>query len=232
MHRRRIYKKLQLDATHAEAARIIANLKDLTARSRLHIPDDELAKLETWARRVRGEIFFARKWLIVEGQSDYLIFHAIAASMGHGCDDHGISIIDAQNSGNPGTFAALARALGIPWLALFDSDDAGKRYLAEIENRNFTTAEITTRCTLLTKGDLEEQLVQDGLEQELRTILQRLGEPAALTMCTADVTVKVGKCKMEYAIELCEDLRRDPGLLKKFPQVMKDKITQLQALTQ
>ena len=39
------------------------------------LPDDDLAHLETWARRIRGEIFFARKWLIVEGQSDYVIMH-------------------------------------------------------------------------------------------------------------------------------------------------------------
>jgi putative ATP-dependent endonuclease of OLD family len=198
----------------------------------LHIPDDELAKLETWARRVRGEIFFARKWLIVEGQSDYLIMHTIAALMGHHCDDHGISIIDAMNSGNPSTFAALARALSIPWAALFDGDDAGKRYLTEIKNRHFPPAEITTRCTLLPKGDLEEQLTQDGVEHELRAILQRLGEPNAMTMSATDVAAKLRGMKMEYAIELCEDLHSNPGLLAKVPQVIKDKITQLRALTQ
>lgn len=228
-----LYKKLlKLYATHPDSATIVASLKDLAVRSRLHLTDEELAKLETWARRVRGEIFFAKKWLIVEGQSDYLIMHAIATTMGHGCDDNGISIIDAMNSGNPGTFAALARALGIPWLALFDGDAAGNRYLAEIQNRHFTPAEIATRCTLLPNGDLEEQLTTDGLETELRAILQRLGEPNALSMSTAEVATKLRAQKMEYAIELCEELQNNPALLQKVPQVIKDKITQLQALTQ
>lgn len=228
-----LYRKLiTLFAGHPDRATIVANLKDLAARSELHITDEELAKLETWARRIRGEIFFARKWLIVEGQSDYLIMHGVAAAMGYGCDDHGISIIDAQNSGSPGTFAALARALGIPWVALFDGDAAGKGYLAGIQNRNFDPGEVMTRCTLLPKGDLEEQLTTDGLETELRAILQKLGDAGAATISTADVVAKLRAKKMEYAIELCEELEREPALLQKIPQVIKDKITQLQALTQ
>ena len=115
---------------------------------------------------------------------------------------------------------------------LFDGDDAGKCYLAEIKNRRFSAAEITERCTLLPTVDLEAQLTTDGLETELRAILQRLKEPTALTMSTAEVTVKLRGMKMEYSAELCDDLRRDPALLYKVPQVIKDKITQLRALTQ
>ena len=99
---------------HEQRAELERTLQDLRNRSSLHIGDDELQSLETFARRMRGEIFFAERWLIVEGQADYMIVHALAEAMGCDLDLHGISVIDAQNNGNPVTFAALARALDIP----------------------------------------------------------------------------------------------------------------------
>jgi putative ATP-dependent endonuclease of OLD family len=112
-------------------------LRDLRDRSSLYIADGELQALETYARRMRGEIFFAERWLIVEGQGDYLIVHAVAHAMDYDLDQHGVSVIDAQNNGNPATFAALARALDIPWLAVFDGDTAGQGFVQAIENRGF-----------------------------------------------------------------------------------------------
>jgi putative ATP-dependent endonuclease of OLD family len=219
-------------ARQADVATVTANLKALKEQAKYHISDDELAKLETWARRIRGEIFFARKWLIVEGQSDYLFMHTLAKHMGHCLDEHGVSIIDAQNNGCASTFAALARALAIPWIALFDGDNAGQAYVERIKNRAFDDAEITARCQLIPNGDLEQLLVTDGLETELRNILARLGQRDALTMTTQDVIAKLRDQKTEYAIELCADLRANPGLLAKIPATLKDTITRLQAVQQ
>ena len=156
----------------AELKKILRNLRD---RSSHYIGDDELQSLETYARRMRGEIFFAERWLIVEGQADYLIVHALAHAMEYDLDSHGVSVIDAQNNGNPATFAALARALGIPWLAVFDGDEAGERFVRAIANRGFSDEEILKRCRRHSAGGLEAQLVADGLGPELREILTALG---------------------------------------------------------
>ena len=102
-----------------------SKLRSLRDRSMLYIEESELQSLETFARRMRGEIFFAERWLIVEGQADYLIVHAMACALGYDLDRHGVAVIDAQNNGSPAIFAALARALSIPWLAVFDGDQAG-----------------------------------------------------------------------------------------------------------
>ncbi|HXS94031.1 MAG TPA: AAA family ATPase [Candidatus Limnocylindrales bacterium] len=227
-----LYKSfLKAYAKHPDVNRIIATIKDLKKRSGHHIPDDELAKLETWARRIRGEIFFARKWLIVEGQSDYLLLHTVAKLHGYCFDEHGVSIIDAQNSGNPGTFAALARALTIPWAALFDGDQAGNDYLTQIANRDFGQVEITNRCTLLPAGDLEEELGASGLQAQLRIILRRLGHQDAPTMTVQELVEKLRSKKTEYSIELCEDLRKDPSLMAHLPATITAKITQVRSMT-
>ena len=110
-------------------------LKELKARSIEYVSDQELADLETWARRIRGEIFFARQWLLVEGQCEYLLLHALGDAMGYDLDRNGIAVIDFQNNGAPAPFAALARALDIPWLALIDGDNRGKQFVAAIQAR-------------------------------------------------------------------------------------------------
>ena len=132
------------------------------------LSDEELAALETFARRIRGEIFFARRWFLVEGQAEYLVVPALARSMGYDLDEQGVALIDAVNNGNPTTFAILARALSIPWLAVFDGDDAGRGYCQAIPNREFDPAFVAARCVVLPAGNLEDQLLADGWEADLR----------------------------------------------------------------
>jgi hypothetical protein len=72
-------------------------------------------------------------------------------------DEHGVSVIDAVNNGHPATFAVLARALGIPQLAVLDGDDAGRGYCQSITGRDFDPAFIAARCGVLPAGHLEQQ---------------------------------------------------------------------------
>ena len=179
-------------------------------RSSHYIDDDELQSLETYARRMRGEIFFAERWLIVEGQADYLIVHALADAMEYDLDARGVSVIDAQNNGNPDTFAVLARALGIPWLAVFDGDDAGGRYIDAISKRGFAQQETTRRCRTHGAGDLEAQLVADGLESDLRDILTELGIRDAADLTDDELLKKLKDNKTDYAALLAARFRDDP----------------------
>ena len=133
-------------------------LRDLKDRSSLYIDDDELRSLETCARRMRGEIFFSRHWLIVEGQTEYPIMYAMAHALGYDLDQHGVSVIDVQNNGSPAVFVALAQALDISWLAVFDGDSAGLKYVKKIEKRISGDTELRTRCRTHSAGNLEKQL--------------------------------------------------------------------------
>lgn len=205
-------------------------LIDLKRRSSLYISDQELQSLESFARRMRGEIFFAERWLLVEGQSDYLIVHAVAHSLDYDLDQHGVSVIDAQNNGNPAIFAALARALGIPWLAVFDGDTAGRKYIKAISNRGFDQAEIQNRCRTLSDGNLETQLVADGLGPELRDVLVTLGINNARSYTDEDLVISLKNNKTSYAAEFATRIRSDPGLAKRTPSEIQAAITQLRGL--
>ena len=218
---------------HERRAELESTLRDLRDRSSLHIDDDELQSLETYARRMRGEIFFAERWLIVEGQADYLIVHALAETMSYDLDSHGVSVIDAKNNGNPVTFAALARALDIPWLAVFDGDDAGKGYEKAIVKRGFPPQEIKRRCRTHEAGDLEAQLVANGLDPELRDILTGLGVQGAADLTNDELLaqMKQDKMKTDCAALLAVRFREDPDSALRAPPAFRTAIEQLPGLT-
>jgi len=156
-------------------------LVQLRGESALFVADDDLRSLETFAKRIRGEIFFARKWVLLEGHSDYLLFQALCQASNLALDTSGISVIDAVNNGDPPVFASLARALGYPWVAVFDKDHAGDGYVVRIADRGFDANEVKLRCRQLKTQNLEHELIANGLEADLRQILVTLGDATAAT---------------------------------------------------
>ena len=205
-------------------------LRDLRDRSSLYIDDEELQALETYARRMRGEIFFAERWMIVEGQADYLIVHAVAHAMGYDLDQHGVSVIDAQNNGNPATFAALARALDIPWLAVFDGDEAGQRLRQAIADRGFDAVELEQRCRTHAAGDLEAQLVADELGPELRDVLAAMDIQEANELSDDNLSARLRDNKTAYAAEFAARVRHDTSLAQRAPEAFRTTIMRLRGL--
>jgi len=205
-------------------------IRDLYERSKTYIPDDELEQLETFARRIRGEIFFARRWLLVEGQSEYHLVHGIAEGLGYNLDEHGVSVIDFQNNGNPDCFAVLARSLGYPWLIVVDGDPAGQDFLEKIEARHFSAQERTLRCSRLPAGDLEQQLIADGLQAELKQALTDLGVAGAANLNDADLLAALKDAKGRYAAILARLCATDPVLAGRMPEPFRRAIQSLRGL--
>ena len=219
-------------AHHPDRAIIHGVLRDLKDRSVLYIPDDELQALETFARRIRGEIFFARRWLIVEGQAEHVIVHVAARQLSYDFDEHGISVIDAANNGNPAIFAALARALGIPWLAVLDGDDAGQGYVQAITARGFDPDFVAEHCKMLPAGNLEQQFLADGLEPELRAILREdIGQQDALDIDRATLDSRLKNAKIPYAAALAGRMAADATLAERLPLTFRNAIVALRGLT-
>lgn len=216
--------------THEDRNAIHGVLRDLRLRSLHFVRDEELRALETFARRVRGEIFFARRWFIVEGQAEYLIVHALGRELGYDLDEHGISVIDAMNNGHPAVFAVLARAFEIPWCAVFDGDTAGHQYVAAIKARDFDDSYVDQRCSTLPAGDLEAQLLSDGLETDLREVLKKIGHADASTIDLETLKRRLDGAKTAYAAELAAMLKDNLPLANRLPQAFGDAITSLRGL--
>ena len=210
--------------SHEQPQELARALRELRDRSSRYIGDDELRSLETFAQRIRGEIFFAERWLIVEGQADYLIVHALAHAMEYDLDGFRVSVIDAQNNGSPQAFAALARALDILWVAVFDGDAQGNKYKRQILKLGSEKAKLKQLCLSHSAGDLEKQLVEDGFGSELRGILAELGVRGASDLTDEALVKRLRKRKMGYAAKLADRFRVDPNLARRGPAAFREGI--------
>ena len=70
----------------------------------------------------RSEMLFARRALIVEGQSDRLAVLSAAERMGHDPDAEDLAIIPCGSKSNIPFFVRVCRALRVPFVVLHDSD--------------------------------------------------------------------------------------------------------------
>lgn len=156
-----------------------SRLKKLFQDSQEYLSDEELTDLETYAKRIRGEILFARGWLLCEGQSEYMLLRYFAELMGKPFDCEGISVIDYQNNGSPGAFVSLARAFEIPWFMISDNDQAGVNFRKQVKMLGFSDAELNTLVTTLPGPgtDLELYLYENGFSSEYISILMEQNRP-------------------------------------------------------
>jgi putative ATP-dependent endonuclease of the OLD family len=133
-------------------------LRRLRDESQLYLSNTDLSDLDTYAKRIRGEVLFARAWLLCEGQSEYLLLRYFAGLMGTPLDQAGVTVIDYQNNGSPGAFVGLARAFEIPWLMICDNDQGGKDSIRQVQNRGLTAPEINQLVRPLPEAGMDWEM--------------------------------------------------------------------------
>ncbi len=97
------------------------------------IPEDlldsnQLRMFNHHVRRNRGELLFARCWILVEGETDVLVFNECANALKFNFHMKGIRIIEFTHARGPDLFIKVADSLGIQWHLIADGDDEGERY--------------------------------------------------------------------------------------------------------
>ncbi len=148
-------------------------LKRFKDESQIYLSENDLNDLDTYVKRIRGDILFGRAWLLCEGQSEYLLLRYFAEIMGMPLDKHGVTVIDFQNNGSPGAFISLARVFDIPWVMICDNDDAGKNYVEQAQNRGVSNEMLKELVHLLPDEgmELEDYLIDNGFIEEYKEIL-------------------------------------------------------------
>jgi putative ATP-dependent endonuclease of the OLD family len=196
------------------------------------ISAEDEADLAFMGRRVRGEIFFARRWILVEGPSEYLLLHALARAFNWPLDQHGVAVIDFQNNGNAGVYPGLADGFGIPWNMLTDGDAESEKFRAQILKRGFTDSDIAGRFNTLPRPNtLEDQLLVDGHEALLREILAQIGSPGALTCPLDEFRARLKNAKTGYMSALAPRIAVDPALAARMPAAFVELVQGLKAGT-
>ncbi|WP_047984587.1 ATP-dependent nuclease [Ornithinibacillus californiensis] len=193
-----------------EFAEVIDNF---IAKSQLILTKEERNDLFTFVQRTRGELFFARGWLLAEGQTEYILLQYFSEILDLPLDDYGISIIDYQNNGSPGAFIKLAKLLDFPWLLLSDNDDQGESTLAQIEKIGYKQEEIEKLVSMLPQKDFETYLAYQGFIEEFKAIAIENG-----------YTISEDALGMVDKDELAEIIKKDKvGNANRLVEILKDR---------
>ena len=212
-----------------------AQLKRLYSESQIYLSDGDLADLDTYAKRIRGEVLFARAWLLCEGQSEYLLLRYFAELLAKPLDQFGITVIDFQNNGSPGAFVGLARTFEIPWIMVCDNDAAGQEFVKQIEARGLSPNDIKGLVRPLPGNgmNLEMFLIKNNFVQEYEEILaeRRIGLVKKYNEAgfEDELASKIRKDKTGYTIILLEKLRRASADSTRVPPFFAEIITDVVA---
>jgi putative ATP-dependent endonuclease of OLD family len=171
---------------------------------------NERRKVDFHIRRARGELLFARAWLLVEGETEYWVFQGAAEALGVNLERVGI-VEYAQV--DPLPFAKVADDLGITWHAVADGDQAGLGYRDKLLPQLQGRAE-TDGVTVLPYRRIEQLLCEEGFGEVYERSLSSQRR-ANVTVPPGDpgywlaVSMAIGKKqKLPLAVEAVDVMRR------------------------
>lgn len=154
------------------------------------------SKFEFLVRRTRGELFFARCWLLGEGETEAILFAGAARVLGLDLEQAGVRCVEYR-LGDIDFFLDAANALGIQWHCLTDADDQGKTDLAKaIDRVPAGSSEENHISKLADATSIEPYLAQHGFLE----IYEAYASPQKRA---AKVTAEKGTPEYAKQIALC-----------------------------
>ncbi|NET71479.1 MAG: AAA family ATPase [Sphaerospermopsis sp. SIO1G2] len=133
--------------------------------------DDEKKNLNLtyWVNPDRGELFFARKVVLVEGQTDKTVIPYLAKELG--VFNHEYTLIDCAAKGSIPTYIRLLNCFEIPYIAVYDRDNHSGKSAQDIEVANKSSAAIEEVLesnigkSIIFENDVEQEI---GLPDSVR----------------------------------------------------------------
>lgn len=197
----------QLRRLHRVGGKIeVRSIKDAS------LDADELRKLHYHVRSTRGELLFARCWLLVEGESEYWAFTEEADILGD-CDLEALAIrIVPYRQADVGSFIKMADALGIAWHCVADDDQEGKKTQKSVQKllNGRSKADL---LTLLSQPNIELLLCHAGYGEVYEAnISKQKKHDLTLRPDDAGYWEQVMKCqgefsKPEFILKIMETVR-------------------------
>lgn len=122
--------------------------------------EDDLRKLNHHVRHYRGELLFARCWLLVEGETDSTVFAECAQILQMDLHQAGVRIVEYSQVDQT-TLIKLADALDIKWFLVSDGDIEGKRS-AKSAKKYLNARDEDQHIRILKADNMEVLLCESG----------------------------------------------------------------------
>ncbi|MDW7710452.1 MAG: DUF2813 domain-containing protein [Deferrisomatales bacterium] len=125
------------------------------------LSDEDTRKFNYHVRRSRGELLFARCWLLVEGETEAWIFPAAARALALRLHRDGVRVVEYSQS-DVGLLAKVANSLGIPWYCVVDDDSGRDQYEPKVKDNLAGASDADRLC--LPYRNIETHLLENGYD--------------------------------------------------------------------
>lgn len=208
----------------------VTNIDDILTAAYQIFTDAELCELNMYIQRNRGDILFARKWFLYEGQSEDVVLPYFAQLLKKDFDEHGVNGIMYRSNGSAGAFIKLAKVLNIKWILLGDNDEQGKATINEVLNCGYEKNEITEILQLTQTEDFEHELADIPsifadyeciLGDRISSDIKKLKEEGNIEEYKKSVVKLIQGGKVENAYNLIKIWKNRNFSTDEIPDVMK-----------
>jgi len=175
---------------------------------------EQLRRVGYHVRMRRGGAFFARCWLLIEGETEAWLLPELARLVGLDFAVEGVHCIEFAQCG-VAPLAKLANDLGIPWHLITDGDDAGASYARSAASLR-GDAPLEDRVTRLESTDIERCLWDHGYDEVFRRQLPVTVSGKETTLPPHEVIARAvrSRRKPQLALDVIEAAGRrgSPGV--------------------
>jgi putative ATP-dependent endonuclease of OLD family len=120
-------------------------------------------------RHARGELLFARCWILGEGETEVTLIPELARILGKDLERNGIRCI-AYRQSDISLFIQVAEAMGIHWIALMDNDLQGKPDREKVRQSLGVKPESSV-LFVMPEDDIEQHLCTSGFTHVYKSFL-------------------------------------------------------------
>ncbi|MGB6054068.1 MAG: DUF2813 domain-containing protein [Burkholderiaceae bacterium] len=175
--------------------------------------DRERQKFDFLVRRTRGELFFARCWLLGEGETEAILFASAAEVLGVDLEQTGVRCVEYRQ-GDVSYFLDAANSLGIAWHVFTDADAQGLSDAQKAKDRvpggTYVHHRVTTMVGALSA---EPYLATNGFLDFYETLigpakLREIQVPKTDPSYVAEVVKRVPNGKPAAAHAVVEEMKR------------------------
>lgn len=189
--------------------------------SGIALTDQQFRQFKFHIRHARGELLFAKGWLLAEGESEVILLPEIARILGFNLERAGVRCVPFRHS-DIGLYLTVANGIGISWVTLTDNDQQGQSTIQKVRSALNGRSE-ERMLHVMPEDDLEQYLCANGFGDVYESLLTSQTRQQ-VTVANTDpaywkqVTKAVSKHKILAIQSVLQEIQRGrpvPRLLKR-----------------
>jgi putative ATP-dependent endonuclease of the OLD family len=170
-------------------------------------------KFDFLVQRTRAELFFARVWLLVEGETESIIFAGAAEVLDLDLEQAGVRTVEYRQ-GDISYFIQAANGLGISWHCFCDEDSQGETDIRKAVDRLPTAAKQKNHITKTVGScSIEPFLARNGFIE----IYKEIASPQKIKNITCT------KNDTDYIDAVCSCITAKPEAAHRIVEAMRQK---------